>query len=165
MNAPLMLGGITVPIESGAPECTYEPAGGATDVTLTSGTVVRMRRWSKELITITGNGWFATGLDALNWDNQHILRCNKPKRMAAGLTATLPSDPRPDVPVQAVALVDGQAIPTPVSMAGRNATVTAVTGATSYIITWYPQYLVLCTPPPEQHTSAGVDWTLICREV
>lgn len=165
MAAPLMLGGITVPPHAGTPDVSYAEAGGATDVTLAGGATVRMRHWRKELITISGTGWMSTGLDALDWDAQHTLRCPKPKRMATtGTSVTLTSDPRPDVPVGAHALVGKSWVPTPVTRSGRAVTITPVPGASQYSVYWYPQFTVLVTPPTEEN-AGDVSWQLICREV
>lgn len=165
MAAPLILGGITVPLHAGAPDVSYAPAGGASDVVLAGGRPVRMRHWHKELITISGTGWMATGLDALDWDAEHTLRCPKPRRMAThGTSVTLPSEPRPDVPVGAHALVGKNWVGTPVTRAGRAVTITPVTGASQYSVYWYPQYTVLVTPPGEE-SGTDVSWQLVCREV
>lgn len=165
MFAPLVLGGIPVPLDAGAPECTYEPAGGYTDATLTDGSMVRMRRWDKTLITLSGTGWMTTGLDALDWDSYHTLLCPTPRRInSAGGPVMLTSDPRPDVPVTAHALVAGNWVPTPVTLDGREATPDAVVGATLYTVEWYPQFLVLCTPPPESAQAGQLTWSIICRE-
>lgn len=165
MAAPLILGGIEVPLHAGAPDLSYAPAGGATDVVLAGGRPVRMRHWSKALITLSGTGWMATGLDALDWDAEHLLLCPKPRRMATTQTSvTLTSDPRPDVPVGAHALVGRDWVATEVQRAGRAVTITPVVGASQYSVYWYPQYLVLVTPPGEEYAD-GVSWQLICREV
>src|SRR5690606_5684338 len=127
MPAPLMLGGITAPPHAGTPDVRYGEAGGATDATLAAGAAVRMRHGRKELITTSGTGWMSTGLDALDWDAQHTLRCPKPKRMATtGTSVTLTSDPRPDVPVGAHALVGKNWVPTPVTRSGRAVTINPV---------------------------------------
>jgi len=168
MAAPLILGGIEVTLHSGAAELTYSEAGGATDTVLSGGAVVRSRHWSKELITISAaGGWMATGLDALDWDAEHLLLCNKPKRMATMpgvLDVTLTSDPRPDVQVFAHALVGRDWVPAEVVVVGRDATVTPVAGAVQYRVGWYPMFTVLCARPPESSGAGGVDWQLVCRE-
>lgn len=165
MAAPLILGGITVPLHAGAPDVSYAPAGGSTDVTLSGGRMVRMRHWSKTLITISGDGWMATGLDALDWDAEHVLLCPKPRRMATqGASVTLTSDPRPDVPVGAHALVGRSWVPAVATRSGRAVSITPVPGAIQYSVYWYPQFTVLVTPPGEEYADA-VSWQLICREV
>lgn len=165
MAAPLILGGIEVPLHAGAPEVSYAPAGGASDVVLAGGRPVRMRHWSKELITISGSGWMATGLDALDWDAEHLLLCPKPKRMATVATSiVLTSDPRPDVQVGAQALIGREWVATQAQREGRAVSISSVPGATQYSVYWYPQYLVLVTPPGEEY-AGDVSWQLICREV
>src|SRR5690554_6383566 len=165
MRAPMMLVGNTVPPHAGTPDVSYAEAGGATDVALASGAPVTMRHWRKEQINIRGQGCMSTGLDALNWDAQHTLRCPKSNRMATtGTSVTLTSDPRPDVPVCAHALVGKNWVPTPVTRAGRAVTITPVPGASQYSVYWYPQFTVLVTPPTEEN-AGDVSWQLICREV
>ena len=165
MSAPFILGGIQVPLHAGAPEVNYAPAGGATDVILSGGTPVRMRHFKKQVITITGSGWMATGLDALDWDAYHLLLCPRPKRMAtSGLQVTLSADARPDVPVAAQALVGRDWVSAPVSVEGRVVTITPVAGAAQYSVVWYPQFEVLCTPPPEDSAGDRTSWQIICRE-
>lgn len=165
MAAPLMLGGITVPLHAGAPDVQYDYAGGAADIVLSGGKPVRMRHWSKRLITIAGTGWMATGLDALDWDAEHELRCSAPLRLSStSTTLTLTADVRPDEPVTAQALVGGEWQAATASVSGRAVTITPVAGATLYTVAWFPKFTVLCTPPPEGY-AGDVSWQLICREV
>lgn len=165
MAAPLILGGIEVPLHAGAPELTFDAPDGYTDIVLSSGKVVRSRHFSKEQITISGAGWMATGLDALDWDANHLLLCPKPKRVnTRGAPVTITSDPRPDVAVAAHALVGREWISTPVILAGRVATITPVAGASLYSVAWYPQFTVLCKRPPEESGAGGSGWQLVCRE-
>ncbi len=166
MRAPLILGGIQVPLTSGAPDVSYAPAGGRTDVVLSNGRPIPMRHWRKELITISGAGWMATGLDALDWDAEHVLMCPKPKRVASsGTSLLLTADPRPDVPVEAQALVNGAWISAAVEVTGRQVSVAPVAGASQYSVVWYPQFTVLCTPPGEESADGEVSWVLVAREV
>ena len=107
MAAPrLKLGGIEVPLHAGAPRVAYSAAGGAEDARLSGGKLVRMRHWKKWQITISGTGWMATGLDVLDWDEYQDLWCPKPKRVTTTSTEVrIQTDARPDVPVEAHALV------------------------------------------------------------
>lgn len=164
--AQLILGGIAVPLHAGAPDVRYDYAGGAADVILAGGRPVRMRHWNKRLITIAGSGWMATGLDALDWDAEHELRCPTPLRISGiGTTLTLTADVRPDEPVTAQAMVNGEWRSAAAAVAGRTVTITPVSGATTYTVVWFPVFNVLCEPPPEGYSGAAVDWQLICREV
>ncbi|SDS21532.1 hypothetical protein SAMN05216421_1113 [Halopseudomonas xinjiangensis] len=162
----LVLGGIPVTLYSGAPDVRYSDAGGRTDVTLSGGKPIAMRHFSKRVITITGTGWMATGLDALDWDAEHVLLSPSPLRLSgAGTAFTLTADPRPDEAVTAQALVGGRWVNASVTATGRAATVTPVTGATLYTVAWFPQFTVLCTPPDEGYAGGAVDWQITCREV
>lgn len=166
MAAPfLVLGGIQVPRLAGTPDITYSGAGGYTDTVMSDGAVVRSRHFKKEVITISGAGWMATGLDALDWDANHLLLCSKVKRITTTDTqVTLLSDYRPDEPVFAQALVGRDWVNTPVSVVGREVTITPVAGAAQYSVGWFPQYTVLCVPPSEENSAGGSAWQLICRE-
>lgn len=166
MAAPfLVLGGIKVPRLAGTPDVSYDEAGGYTDTVMSDGAVVRSRHFKKEVITIAGAGWMATGLDALDWDANHLLLCSKVKRITtAGSQVTLTSDPRPDEPVFAQGLVGRHVVDTPVSVVGRVVTITPVAGVQQYSVGWFPQFTVICKRPPESNTAGGAAWQLICRE-
>lgn len=162
----LVLGGIAVALHAGAPDVQYGYAGGATDVVLSDGRPVRMRHWNKRLITITGSGWMATGLDALDWDAEHELLSPVPLRVSGtGPALALTADSRPDVAATALALVGEDWRPTGVTVSGRSAMVTSVTGATLYTVAWFPKFAVLCDPPDDDYSAGTVTWQLICREV
>jgi len=162
----LVLGGIPVSLHTGEPAHSYGYVGGRTDVTLSGGTPVPMRSFTKRLITISGSGWVSTGLDALNWDAYHFLLCAVPLRVSGiDSTLTITADSRPDEPVRAQALVGEDWVSTDVSMVGRVGTITPVAGASVYTLTWFPQFTVLCEPPEEGYGSGAVDWQIICREV
>lgn len=161
----LVLGGIPVTLYSGAPAVQYGYAGGATDVILSGGRPVRMRHWDKRLITVSGSGWMTTGLDALDWDAEHVLLSPVPLRVSGQTaTLTLTADVRPDEPVTAQALVGDTWRPASVSVTGRTATITPVAGATLYTVAWFPRFVVLCEPPDEDYSGGAVDWQIICRE-
>lgn len=162
----LVLGGIAVALHAGAPDVQYGYAGGATDVVLSDGRPVRMRHWNKRLITITGSGWMATGLDALDWDAEHELLSPVPLRVSgAGPVLALTADARPDVAPTALALVGEHWRPTTVTVSGRTATVAPVAGASLYTVAWFPKFTVLCDPPDDGYSAGTVTWQLICREV
>jgi len=166
MSAPFVLGGIVVPLHAGVPDVTFGDAGGYTDYTLSEGEQVRARHFKKHLITITGSGWMATGLDALDWDAKHVLLCPKPKRVATTSTVvSITTDVRPDVPVFCHALVGRSWVQTPVAMDGREATITPVAGASQYSLGWYPMFpRVICKPPEDANAGGGVSWQINARE-
>lgn len=168
MAAPrLKLGGIEVPLHAGAPRVGYAAAGGAEDARLSGGKLVRMRHWKKWQITISGTGWMATGLDVLDFDQYLDLWCPKPKRVATTSTEVrIQTDARPDVPVEAHALVGRDWVPTPVTMDGRDATITPVAGALQYSVVWFPRFQqVLCVPPDEDSSAGDVAWQIVANEV
>lgn len=162
----LVLGGIPVTLVTGEPLHRYGYVGGRSDVTLSGGTPIPMRSFSKRLITISGSGWVSTGLDALDWDAYHLLQCAAPLRVSgASTTLTITADTRPDEDVLAQALVGEAWVSTPVVMAGRVGEINPVAGASMYTLTWYPQFTVLCEPPDEDFGGGSVGWQVVCREV
>lgn len=165
MAAPFVLGGIDVPLHAGAPDVSFADAGGFTDYTLGQGKPVRARHFSKQLITISGTGWMATGLDALDFDAEHVLLCPKPKRVATTDTVvSITTDARPDVPVACHALIGREWVQTPVAMDDREATITPVAGASQYSVVWYPMFTVLCQPPEDANAGGSVSWQINARE-
>jgi hypothetical protein len=165
MAAPLILGGIEVPLHAGAPEGRYARVGGYTDTRRGLGKPVRARHFSKWVITISGSGWMATGLDVLDWDQYHTLLCPKPMRVATtGTEVSITTDARPDVAAVCHALVGREWVQTPVSLSGRDATITPVAGSAQYSLAWYPAFTVLCTPPEEANTGGSVAWQITANE-
>lgn len=162
------LGGLPIILHAGAPDHSYSQEAGWTDVRLSGGSLVRMAHWGKETITISGSGWMGTGFDGLDFTQPQELRCTQPKTVTGNsLSYTLTSTPRPDVEPWAIALVGDQWVNTGVSVSNKTATVIAVTGASTYRVSWMPVYTVLVSPPSESMESsvASYAWSFSAREV
>ena len=162
----LILGGIPVTLESGAPAVSYGVEGGSTDLRLSGGKPVRMRHWKSRVITISGTGWISSGLEGLDLDEEQLLKCHAPLRIASvSSSLTLTATPRDDSPVTAEALVNDRWVKTPVSVVDLAATITEIAGAQAYAVTLFPQFTVLCVPLDEDYGDSVVGWQLVCHEV
>lgn len=168
-SIPVMLGGVPIIVEAGAVTQNYSGgADGRALIRLSEGELVGLRHWRKYTITLSGSGWVGVGLDGLDYDTRLELRCTKPLTITGlGTTYSLTTDPRPDVAPWADALVGDRWMRTPVSMAGRIATIEPYDGATYYRLQWMPVFIVYADPPEE--TSGGgaggsIDWTITAQE-
>ncbi|MGF6692651.1 hypothetical protein M2318_002723 [Metapseudomonas resinovorans] len=165
----IMLGGIPIRIDSGAPTVEYSPTGGVSTARRSGGALVKMRHWRKTAITIRGTGWMGPGFAGLDFDQPLELRCTKQQSLTTtALTGTLPGTPRPDDSPWALAYVGGDWQRTPVEVEpDRTFTITAVPGALQYQVCWRPVFTVFCEPPPESMDPASNthDWTITAEEV
>ncbi len=168
MSAPLMLGGLVIPLHAGAPAITDGKLGaGSGSFRLSGGALVSMERWSKRTGTISAQGWMPPGIGGLDFSQPLELRSTKVRTVGGtGLVHTLPCTPRPDVAPWALALVDGDWIETPCSTVDGVTTVTAVAGAEGYQVWCMPIYSVKVNPPDEsQDNGTGQhSWTLNWEE-
>lgn len=168
MSAPLMLGGIVIPLHAGAPVITDGKLGGGTGAfRLSGGTAVKMERWSKQGGSISAQGWMPPGLAGLDFSQPLELRSTKVRTVSGtGLVYELPFTPRPDAVPWAFALVGGEWVETPCSTVAGVSTVTAVAGAEGYQVWAMPIYSVMCEPPQEtQDQGAGThSWALNWEE-
>ncbi|QEY62550.1 hypothetical protein FXN65_10860 [Metapseudomonas lalkuanensis] len=167
--AEMMLGGIAIRLQSGAPVQEYSPLGGVTVARRSGGAAVKIQHWRKTGITIRGTGWMGPGFAGLDFSQPLELRCTKQQSLSTtALTGTLPGTPRPDDSPWALAYVDGDWRRTPVAVApDRTFTITAVPGALQYQVCWRPVFMVFCEPPPESMDPASNthDWTITAEEI
>ena len=164
----VILGGVPIRLQAGAPVCEYSPIGGVTSRRRSGGALVKMRNWRKTAITINGAGWMGPGFAGLNFDAPLELRCTQPLSLATtALTGTLPGAIRPDFAPWAHAYVAGDWVRAPVAMAGNAFTLTAVPGAAEYHVRWLPMFTVMCEPPAEGLDSgnAAYSWSITAEEV
>ena len=163
---PLMLGGVAVHhlLAGGAAE-TQEAIGGSTIARLSGGAAVKMTHWQKMAGTISGEGFWPPGLDGLDYSQPLELRSTKVRtHQAASTVITLQGTPRPDQAPWGYAIVGRDLVPTPVSMAGNVATLTAVPGATAYQVCWTPKYTVVTNGPSEGQDGDQRTWSLAWEE-
>lgn len=127
---------------------TYEPIFSRTLLRAKSGAGIIQSRWKKLRSTINGSGWEGAALDGIDLETSHTVSCVEPLILYSATTsATIPHTYRTDTgyTVQAAALVGDELIPTPVSLAGQAATITAVSGATQYQVIYYPILTAMLT--------------------
>lgn len=173
------LGGVRVPIESVIDfEQGYESIGGTALLRYMSGGAVLQTYWQKLRTTLSGAGWWPPGLDGLNYAAPLLLKCAGPHSIRTDAAAiALPAARRTDagfapighavVPGASVGVSGGDLVPTAVSIADNLATLTPVTGAIGYHITYWPQLTVFATPPATQADLPGAAhrWSLTAEEV
>ena len=173
------LGGLRVAIESvGGFSQSYEPLGGVARLRLMGGALVQQVSWRRLGTTLSGEGWWPSGIENLDYDAPLELKCAAP-RSVIGQTATLvlPAARRTDsgfTPIghaivrgQGTVVGGGDLVPTPLSLSGDTATLTPVTGATAYQVTYWPQITVMAKPPQMEGSLSDAQhrWTLRAEEV
>lgn len=164
---PLMLGGVEIVLQAGAPELAEDGIGGDALLRLSNGAAVKMTRYQRQGGSISGQGWIPPGLDGLDYSLPLELRSTQVSVMQkTGLAFTLPSTPRPDYAPWAFALVGDELIATPCTAVARDVTVTPVTGARAYQVWWLPVYSVFARRPPRQQSSgsAAQAWSIAWEE-
>lgn len=173
------LGGVVVPIESALDfSQTYEPLGGVARLRMMSGALVQQVGWRKLRTTLSGAGWWPSGLEGLDYDSALSLLCAAPRAiLSASNVIALPAARRTDAgytPIGharlsggATAVGGGELVPTPLTIAADVATLTAVAGATGYQVAYWPVLSVLADPPTMEADLPGAAhrWTLTAEEV
>ena len=102
----IMLGGVPIVLEAGAPVSSEEPLGGANIVRLSTGTGVPVTHWERMAGSISGQGFMPPGLEGLDYSLPLELRSRQVTSInGTGLTYTLHTPARPDVTPWALALV------------------------------------------------------------
>lgn len=169
MSQPrIMLGGVAIVLHAGAPVESEESIGGDSVQRMSDGTGVIQTYWSKMAGSISGQGWMPPGLDGLDFSQPLELRTTQVNSMqGAGLVFALPSAPRPDQAPWAHALIGDQWKSTPCSTVDGVVTVTAVTGAEAYRVSWMPVYIVKARRPPktQDSSSASHSWSIAWEQL
>lgn len=161
----ITLGGVEIVLHAGAPELAIETIGGETIMRLSQGAGVLMRHWSRRAGTLSGQGWMPPGLDGLDYSGLLELRTTQVENVVgAGRVHQLTSTPRPDVAPWAQALVAGEWVPTPCTVAAGVATAAAVAGATLYQVSWMPKFQVLARAPAKGQGGSLHTWSIAWEE-
>lgn len=163
------LGGIPIAIQAGALSQEYVPLGDAVPRRRSRGALVKFRQWDlRYAISVSGSGWIGPGLAGLNYDNPLELRCTAPMELwTDALTTELPTQVRPDHAPWAHADVDGRLLRTPLAFDAGVVTLTAVPGATRYLVQWMPMFTV-SLPRPSSALDQGArsaSWSFTAEEV
>lgn len=151
-------------------EQTYEEFGGVVTHRMMSGAAIRQTNWSKLRTTLTGDGFLPPGLHGVDWKSSQTLKCGTTRSLASTSNViTLPAARRTDAGYTptAMALKAGWWQPTPVEVAANVATCTAVSGATNYMVEYYPQLTVFIDPPSitMDRMAGKYRWTINAEEV
>ena len=174
-----VLGGVVVPVESVLDFTQgYEPMGGTARLRLMSGAAVQQVWWRKLRTTLSGAGWWPSGLEGLDYDSALTLLCAAPRTLlSASNVIALPAARRTDagytpigharLPGGGTQVGGGDLVPTPLSIASHVATLTPVTGATGYQVAYWPALSVLADPPSMESDlpAAAHRWTLTAEEI
>ncbi|MOA18674.1 hypothetical protein D3C78_1390080 [compost metagenome] len=137
---------------------------------MSQGAAVKLIHWSRTRTSASGSGWLDPGFDALDYSQPLELLCVKPRAMdGTGLTFALPpaEQRRSDEQPWGLARVGDRWVETALVLAGAEAQLTAVAGATAYRVCWYPRYVVFTNGPASDFDeSTGLyDWSLTAEQV
>ena len=166
----VMLGGVPIRLQSGAPVQRYTPLGDGVVLRRSKGAAVKMRHWDlRWAVTVSGSGWMGPGLAGLDYDQPLELRCTQPMDVhTTALTTTIPGQVRPDVAPWCLAYVGSDWTQTPVDYDSGTgvATITAVAGALEYQVCWMPMFSVFMTRPERglDPSTATHDWSFTAEE-
>lgn len=162
----LLIGGIEV-ARIGALELrqSYEWIGGVARRRMQDGALVEQWNWRKLRIVTQGAGWMPAALSGLV--GEVSMACAAPMAASGpGQAVALPTPARVDAPARGYGLVGGKLVATPVAVAGQVGTCTAVPGAASYEVHYYPLVTVIVEQPRLGADLAGADfdWELVAEE-
>ena len=126
-----------------------------------NGTGIIASRWEKLGISISGSGWLPDGLDGLDENIEVDIHCTGAlSKSSASNIITIPRAFRTDsYTPQGVAFVNGEAVQTPVSLAGQVATLTIVSGATLYQVVYFPIVTSLIRLIDRQFSEQSNSWS------
>ena len=174
-----VLGGVVVPVESVLDFTQgYEPLGGTARLRLMSGAAVQQVWWRKLRTTLSGAGWWPSGLEGLDYDSALTLLCAAPRTLlSASNVIALPAARRTDtgympvgharLPGAGTEVGGGELVRTVVGVVDHVATLSPVAGATGYQVAYWPALSVLADPPALEADLPGAQhrWTLTAEEI
>lgn len=117
---------------------------------------------------ITGRGTIPPSLEALDVNLAYTLSCIEPVGVLGGTTIALPAARRTDPGSEphGRAFVGSRVVWTPCIMAGNDALLTPIGGATRYQVLYYPEFEAKLTLGRVTHPRGRLfDWSLTAREV
>lgn len=162
------LGGVVVSLDASHTLAqTYETLGGRSLRRLLSGAAHLQTTWGKLRTVLTGAGRLPAGLSGLDYTATMTLACAAPLSIwSATTSATLPAGRRSDWAPHGYAVVDGRQVPTGISIATNAVTFTAVSGASGYVVVYYPSLTVYAEPPRLSFDARGAvcGWEIVAEE-
>ena len=165
------LGGVTIEVPSGHEVSQdYEEIGGYSDIRALDGTAIRQSNWARLSTTLSGRGFFPTGLSQLDYSRPMVLKCCTPRIVSSQgrLSAAIPTKRRNDVPLFVTAVLNAtDTRRVPFVLSGNSVAITAVNGAVDYLVCYYPQITVYANPIREENSRHDDEysWQLECEEV
>lgn len=161
----LILGGVTFPVLAAIQiNQSYEYLGGASVLRTLKGAGIKQEHWSKRATSVQATSWLPPPFASLNFKEPLLMSCIQPIS-AAGPSASIDIDEalsghRTDSghTPYGYGFTPGGAIKTTASIAGNTATVAAVSGATSYMAIWYPEFYILSNGPSQDFDRANAVW-------
>lgn len=164
------LGNVTVPLVA-ASEFTQgfsRVGGGRTDRRTLNGTDKICVHFKKIATDISFSGRVASGLSALNTDVQTLMSSGAPIAIESSSNIiVIPTERRADADHTpfGFALFSDRVQATPLSISGDTATLTLVTGATLYSVSYFPEFMVTIKGINESvNRSGGIFSTQITAE-
>lgn len=170
----LEIGSLVVPLLAGMDiDQKYDALGGEKILRAGNGRGIKQMTYERLRVTTSGSGWMPAGLESLDFTAQHVVKCVVPRGLTANFStrqATLPAARRSDgdyIPFGTALLAGGRAINTPVTMAGNVGTCTAVSGALSYHVSYFPSVTCWLMRPQTSGNLADASyrWELTAEEV
>lgn len=168
------IGGIVLPFAANLEiNQSYEPIYGTADrpIRMMDGTGVKQFAWGSKLrTTISVRGWLPPAFDGLDYTQPMLIKCAGPRKLESVSNAIgLPTTRRTDAGFEphGYAIVNGQHVESPVNVAGDIATVTVVTGASHYVVAYYPEFTAWVSPAQTQSDMSRMnfEWRLEAEEV
>lgn len=165
------IGGVVVPVSAALGlQQQISVIGGASVLRMMNGAGLKQTHWQRLAVSLSGSGWAPLGLQSLDYSAPLTLKCGLPRVVRSqSLSIALPVGRRSDAgyePFARAHLADGREVATTVSITTHTATVTAVAGAISYAVWYWPQLTVIASPPEETFDQASGDcsWSISAEE-
>lgn len=161
------MGNVVVPLRAGLElEHQYSQIGGRATFRTLNGAAVVHRQWGKLKVQIAGRGWQPAGLQFLDPDVPHVLRCTVPRCITAQGVPAFPDGfdaYRTDAgyePFYQALLPGGDVVDLGAAWA-------STPGALAYSLWYYPELTVRIEPPEDSGSihSATDGWSLTCEEI
>lgn len=178
----MKLGGVEVAFNSAhSISQSFEPISAEIVHRMSDGSAVKQTAWSGKMrISTRGDGKIPLALLDLDYSGMLVLDCCSPLSVFSASTAlTLPDDWsydgdeyaawRYDVSLVGHAIVSGMLRQAAISsIVDNDVTLTSVSGASGYQLSYWPRYCVFASRPQESGSGRGYpgrSWSLIAEQV
>lgn len=174
--ATLYIGTVEIPVDA-LLEFTqnYDERGAVDFVRVATGAGKIRELWSGKLsTTIRATGW-APGFDEFDVGQTHEIQCVAPRTLSGSTSIALPTTRRNDTDHAPIAfgIVNGELVSTTITnLAAINAgtqdtaTLTAVSGASGYVVNYWPKFVAAITVKRATGNSrASFTWNIEAEEI